>query len=298
MIRRAETDADIAAYVATWAAVWPGEDAISADFVRDRVHREPERRYLLAEVDGAVVGTGCVARSSQSDARPTLFGVLPAWRHRGIGSALHDWCIEYSRELGAARALASVREDDRESLGFMERRGFVVTDRLVSLALDLDGDPPPPDVPPGIEISELGDAHFAEAYDVFAAGVADIPSDGDSGEVSPFEEWADRVRTHALTLVALDCGGVVGFADLELRNAETRLLDNNLTTVLRTRRRRGIAEALKRTQIAWATANGYRRIVTTTHDGNDAMRGLNEKLGYVEQPALLDVCRALGRPPM
>jgi GNAT superfamily N-acetyltransferase len=295
VIRRAETDGDIAAYVATWAAAWPGEDPISADWVRDRVRDEPERRYLLAEVDGKVVGTGVVGRSSQSDARPTLVGVLPGWRRRGLGSALMDWCLGYARELEAARVLAFVREDDTESRGFLERRGFVVTDRLVSLALDLEPDPQPAMVPPGIEIQELDQTRLAEAYELFGEGVADIPAEGDSGEIRPFEEWVRQVGAHPLTLVALDRGELVGYADLELRNAESRLLDNNLTTVRRSHRGRGIAEALKRTQIAWATAHGYRRIVTTTHHGNEPMRRLNEKLGYREQPALLDVARALDR---
>jgi GNAT superfamily N-acetyltransferase len=295
MIRRAETDAEIAAYVATWAAAWPGEDPISADWVRDRIRHEPERRYLLAEVDGKVVGTGVVGRSSQSDARPTLVGVLPGWRRRGLGSALMDRCLGYARELEAARALAFVREDDAESRGFLERRGFVVTDRLVSLALDLEPDPQPAAVPPGIEICELSDEHLAEAYEVFGDGVADIPAEGDSGEIRPLEEWVRHVRAHPLTLVALDGVRVIGYADVELRNAESGLLDNNLTTVRRSHRGRGIAEALKRTQIDWATAHGYRRIVTTTHDGNEPMRRLNEKLGYREQPALLDVARALDR---
>ncbi len=295
MIRRAETDADIAAYVATWAAVWPGEDAISTGFVRQRIREEPERRYLLAEVDGAVVGTGVVGRSSQSDARPTLVGVLPAWRRRGIGGALMDRCLGYARYLDAARALAFVLEDDADSRGFLDRRGFVVTDRVVSLALDLEPDPPAPVVPPGIEIRELDDVRLAEAYELFAEGVADIPAEGESGEARPFEEWVRQTRAYPLTLVALDQGRVVGYAGVELRNAEQGLLDNNLTTVRRSHRGGGIAEALKRTQIAWATAHGYRRIVTTTHDGNEPMRRLNAKLGYVEQPALLDVARALDR---
>jgi GNAT superfamily N-acetyltransferase len=298
MIRQAETDADIDAYVATWAAAWPGDDPISAGFVHEKLRREPERRYLLAEVDGTVVGTGCVARSSQSDARPTLVGVLPAWRRRGIGSALLDWCLDYARQLDAARAIAFVREDDRESRAFLERREFLVTDRLVSLALDLGGDSAPPRLPPGIEIRELDQSRFEAAYEVFRDGVADIPAIGESGEVRPFEEWACQLEDRPLTLVALDRRQVVGFAGLEVRNAETRLLDNNLTTVLRSHRRRGIAEALKRSEITWATAHGWRRIVTTTHDANEPMRLLNEKLGYREQPATLDVSRALDRPRM
>ena len=39
---------------------------------------------------------------------------------------------------------------------------------------------------------------------------------------SPFDDWALQFAAHPLTLVALDGGRVVGYADLELRNAEQR----------------------------------------------------------------------------
>ena len=292
MIREALSEADLGAYTTCWSEVWP-DDPISTDFVLERISREPERRYLLAEVGGAVVGTGCVVRSSQHDARPTIVAVLPSWRRRGLGSALLERCLDYARTLQAAKAIAFVREDDDESLAFGERRGFVVTDRVVSLALDLDPDPPAPVIPPGIEITELDDTGLEEAYEVFAEGAADIPAVGNAGDVSPFDEWVLQFAAHPLTLVALDGGRVVGYADLELRNAEQRLLDNNLTTVRRSHRGRGIAEALKRTQIGWATEHGYRRVVTATHAANEPMRRLNEKLGYHELPAQLDLSLTL-----
>ena len=52
---------------------------------------------------------------------------------------------------------------------------------------------------------------------------------------------------------------------------------------------RGIAEALKRTQLAWAAAAGYGQLVTYTQEGNDAMRTLNLKLGYRERLASISV---------
>ena len=66
-------------------------------------------------------------------------------------------------------------------------------------------------------------------------------------------------------------------------------LEHELTGVLRSHRRRGIAEALKREQIRWAAARGYRRLITCTQEGNDAMRSLNLKLGYRERLASLSV---------
>jgi len=59
--------------------------------------------------------------------------------------------------------------------------------------------------------------------------------------------------------------------------------------VLRSHRRRGLATALKRAQIAWAAANGYRELVTSSVEGNEAMRTVNERLGYKPLPAWIVV---------
>jgi GNAT superfamily N-acetyltransferase len=54
-----------------------------------------------------------------------------------------------------------------------------------------------------------------------------------------------------------------------------------LTVVRRDWRRRGLATALKRRELEWAAANGFREIVTWTQLGNDGMRSVNESLGFV-----------------
>ena len=291
MIRRAETDSDLAAVAACWGSVRP-DDPVSAAFLRERLDREPERLYLIAEADGRAVATAAVARASRRGVRPTLVAVLPEWRRRGLGGALLDRCLAHARALEAHTALGTVCEDDAESRRFVETRGFVVEDRLVSLSLDVRPGLRPPTPPGGIEIVELEEAQFGEAYAVFCEGAADIPA-SEPQEPRPFDDWTAQLPVHPLTLVALDSGHVVGYADLELRSAERELLDNNLTTVRRSHRGRGIAEALKRTQIAWASERGFLRIITATHDGNKPMRRLNEKLGYRQLPAQLDVTLAL-----
>jgi len=83
--------------------------------------------------------------------------------------------------------------------------------------------------------------------------------------------------------VALEDDRIVGFATLSPYGLLTDTLEHELTGVLRSHRRRGIGEALKRAQIAWAAAAGYRRLVTGTQTGNKAMRSLNLKLGYRER---------------
>ena len=66
-------------------------------------------------------------------------------------------------------------------------------------------------------------------------------------------------------------------------------LENGLTAVLRSHRRRGIATALKRAQLAWAAEHGYREVVSEMVAGNDGMRAVNERLGYRPLPASIVV---------
>ena len=53
-----------------------------------------------------------------------------------------------------------------------------------------------------------------------------------------------------------------------------------MTGVRRDWRGRGIAGALKRTQLAWAKANGYERLETANETRNVPIQRLNERLGY------------------
>ena len=48
-------------------------------------------------------------------------------------------------------------------------------------------------------------------------------------------------------------------------------------------RGRGIAEALKRTQIAAARSAGLRRLVAFNNEANEPIKRLNDALGYVPQ---------------
>ena len=75
----------------------------------------------------------------------------------------------------------------------------------------------------------------------------------------------------------------VGYAALDDFGHEAY---NGLTAVRRAWRRRGIATALKRTQIAAAKRAGFRRLITGSEERNDAMRSLNAKLGYTPEPRL------------
>jgi len=93
-----------------------------------------------------------------------------------------------------------------------------------------------------------------------------------------------------ISFAALEDGELVGFAGLIERDAPG-LLEHGLTATRRTHRRRGIATALKQTQVAWAAANGYRELITFTQDRNEGMQAINLALGFEPQPAWISMRR-------
>ena len=64
-----------------------------------------------------------------------------------------------------------------------------------------------------------------------------------------------------------------------------------MTGVLRAFRGRGIAAALKRTQIALGEAGGLREAADANEVRNEPIRRLNERHGYELQPGLVDAAR-------
>ena len=62
-------------------------------------------------------------------------------------------------------------------------------------------------------------------------------------------------------------------------------IPHGLTATRRDWRRRGVASALKRAEIAAVIRSGrYRRLLTESEERNEPMRKLNEKLGFVAAP--------------
>ena len=122
-----------------------------------------------------------------------------------------------------------------------------------------------------------------EMYAVGVQADEDIP--GSEG-VQTFEQWRaheiDRpTRRPELCFIALAGDEVVGYAALQVFGDEAH---HGLTATRRDWRRRGVASALKRAEIAAAKRAGFRRLLTESEERNEPMRRLNEKLGYVPAP--------------
>lgn len=106
-----------------------GADAWSEPLVREGVVGAlPTVRYLVAEVEGAVVGHA-VASVAGDIAELQRIAVDPAHRRHGLASALLDAVTADAAGEGADRLLLEVREDNAGARAFYAARGFVEIDR-------------------------------------------------------------------------------------------------------------------------------------------------------------------------
>ncbi len=125
-------------------------------------------------------------------------------------------------------------------------------------------------------------------YEVAREAEPDIPG---GAPVRPYDSWraAELERPSLepeLTFIALAGDEVVGYAILDSLRGEPW---HRLTAVKRAWRGRGIATALKRSQIQAAQKKGFARLVTTNEERNHPMRSINRALGYRPEPSLSDV---------
>jgi mycothiol synthase len=276
-----ETDADLQAYVAVWNAVVPEDTPAVVEQQRERRERDPRRLYLLAAEDGAPVACGFAGPSDAADRGFVAPRVLPAARRRGIGSALIVRLAAHLEQLGFELAGAHVDGNDEGSLEFARRFGFQEVDRQVEQVRTI-GMEPAAEPPPGVSFVTIAERPelLGEAYPLGVQGWADMAT-SEAVTIS-LEDWlAEEATFPEGSFVALADGEIVGYSGLCRRGDDPSAAEDGLTVVRSDWRRRGLATALKRAELAWASANGISEIVTWTQRGNEGMRAANERLGYV-----------------
>jgi GNAT superfamily N-acetyltransferase len=268
-------------------AVWPHE-AVTMDEVRHFKAAMVDHADLVAWIDGEPVGSAFVAIMPQRPELPmVLLTVLPEARGRGAGTRLYEAISHWTRERALGELEAVVSDEDPESHGYAERRGFVEDRREKGVSLRLDEiEPPPVEVPEGIEIVSWTERpELARGiYEVAVEALPDVPG-GEDEIVEPFEKWlvndmqgaGDRPEA---TFLALADDEVVGYAKFSLTYAQPTIAHHDLTGLKRAWRGRGIARALKATQIRWAKENGYEELRTRNDERNAPIRHLNREFGY------------------
>ena len=223
--------------------------------------------------------------------------MLPEARRRGVGTALVQELTRHLAALGFETASGHVDGADEGSLAFARRHGFEEVDRQVEQVKTITAAERPGDPPPGIVHVTLAERPelLRESYDLASEGYADMATFVPVGIT--LEEWLDGDGGDVPegSFLALADGEIVGFSGLCRMPDGT--YEDGLTVVRRAWRGRGVAAALKRTKLAWAAANSISEIVTWTQKGNESMRALNERLGYVYRSVSITVRAPLGAPP-
>jgi len=290
-IARCAHESDKELSLAVYNAVWP-QDAITMDEVRSFEASLVAHGDFLARVDGEPAGSGYGAIGPwRPDLVFVLLTVLPAKRGLGAGNGLYAAISSWARERGLETLEAVVADDDPVSLAFAERRGFVEHRREKGVALDLTrSEPPDVELPEGIEIVTWAERPELDRgmYEVALEAYPDIPGSEDE-EVEPFEEWlAHHMQgpgdLPAATFIAVAGDEVVGWAKFSLTAARPKVASHDMTAVKRAWRGRGVARALKATEIGWAKASGYEELRTRNEERNAPIRHLNEEFGY--EPAV------------
>ena len=264
-----------------------------------------QRRRWVAEEDGSVVGTA-TGRFETYVGKPGVayvaVAVDPAWRRRGLGSALYERVYAHLIEHGARRLLAESAADDG-SRAFAEAHGFRHTMTRRLSALD----------PRTVDRRELRDLRTAKeregyvlapfsaldahaVFEVDAAASRDIPLDEPMTDFR-FEEWEqDHWRHPDLALegsyAVLADGKPVSFAMLRADPAAGRAA-NDMTGTLREFRGRGLARLAKLATVVWAADAGITTIATENDETNAPMLALNVSLGYRPVSSLLAYVRDL-----
>ncbi len=267
-------------------------------------------RYF-AEVDGQTVGYAYYSQNIWINHPGKLsVGVLalPAYRNRGVGTALWKHLCRDIEQFDPLRLITSTREDYEEGVRFALKLGFTERMRDWESRLDplnintVDWERYPRRIAEqGIEIKTVAGLESdpdrdRKLYDLEWLIDRDVPSVEPPTKV-PFEEF-QKVweRTNLIPdawFVALDKGEFVGMCNLWSSQADSKILYVGLTGVIRSHRNRGIATALKLQSIDYARQRGISEIRTWNESNNKVILDINNRMGFVRQPAHIDFVKVM-----
>lgn len=313
MIRPA-TPADYAALARIVTETNPEYPLSPEQIAHEDTSRDPKCRMerWAVEENGEIVGFGQYNQWANMY-HPQRFivdaAVTPSHQGQGYGRALYEHILQALAPLNPLSIRAHTREDMSRSVRFLHDRGFAEDMRSFESWLDVAAFDPAPWADAaarvstqGIEFKSLAQmertpGHLQKHYELTQELDADVPSPEPHTRIEK-DLWRQRAFSNPGLLrdgfffAVLD-GQYLGVTMLFSSPDETGLY-TGLTGVKREYRRRGIALALKLHAISWAKQNGYPQIKTWNESRNAGMLGINIALGFVRQPAWLDLVKTLG----
>lgn len=293
-LRVAESGADLEAWRQVFATVVPDERCPSVEGLTRSLAVRPDRTLLLAEVDGAVVGSGLGDQSDEAGRGAAVARVLPEHRRQGHGGAVLERLLDHARSRGLGSVGANVV--DEGSFAFATAYGFTGADRQVE-QVRMIGEEPWPSPLPGIDVVSVSARPelWVAAYEQVAIDTVDDMALAGTFHLT-LADWQESwMDVPASTFLALAGDRVVGVAGLLSPDKPGRA-EHTYTAVRRDHRGRGVGHLLKRTCLAWAAEHELTEVTTWTQQQNGGMRALNEQLGYTYGQVSISMRRALDAP--
>lgn len=264
-------------------------------------------RLVALEPSGRIVGWGEFHHEPNSfDPRKLAVDITvhPAHQGRGIGGRLYDDLIRGMAPLDPVLLWSSTRETFRQSVAFLERRGFVEKRRTWESRLDVDTFDPTPFLEKasrgaaGLTVTtvaaerERDPAWRQKLYDLDREIGEDVPR-MDAFTPLPFEEHMKRLLENPSWLpeahfLATDGDRWVAQSNMFRSDELPAVLYQGITGTRRAYRGRGLALALKLRTVDYARRHGIREIRTWNDSLNAPMLHINVALGFVRQPAWIN----------
>ena len=272
------------------------------------------KRRIVVEQDGRIIGAGDVNHARwefHPDKYRLEVAVDPDHRGRGIGSAIYEELLRTARDRGAIQVVGNAKESMEDGLRFALHRGFTETKRDWESRLDVPTfDPssfaaaPARAAEAGITITTLAEeiardpGALERAYDLDCDVGRDVPST-DPFTPLPFEQWrteaieSPAALPEAWFLAVGPDGRYLGVSNLFKSLEDPSFIWQGLTGVRREARGKGIAMALKLETVEYARAHGIEHIKTWNDQRNRPMLRINEAMGFVKQPAWIELRKDL-----